>query len=137
MLTARVSLLEIVDPDVAKRFIYAAGAGDVNLVVNMLHDGVPVDCFDEHGETALLWAAFNNHNDVANVLAKSGADVSWQDRYGNTPLIRAANRNNTDVMEVLLHHGADPSIVDVIGRTALDYARLRECEEAIQLLKKY
>ena len=76
MLIAHDSLLESVDPDVVKRFIFAAGKGDVNAVADMLHEGVPVDCCEEYDVTALYWAANNNRIDVVNVLLESGANVN-------------------------------------------------------------
>ena len=136
MLIAHVSLLEIVDQDVVKRFMDAARFGDVNVVVDMVLEGVPVDCYDEYGSTALNWAALYNNIDVVNVLLESGANVNWQDRSSFTLLMGAAMSNSTGVMEVLLHHGADPSIVDVVERTALEWARMRYREEAVRLLEK-
>ena len=132
-----VSLLEIDDPLVVKRFHDAVGKGDVSVIVKMLRDGVPVDCYYEDSRTALYWAVYYDGIDVVKVLLESGANVNRQDRNGRTPLIQAAINNNTDVMEVLLHHGADPSIVDVVERTALEWARMRYREEAIRLLEKY
>lgn len=39
--------------------------------------------------TALLYAAYYNHVDVAEILLKYGADPTITDRYGNTPLYYA------------------------------------------------
>ena len=136
MLLTCISLLEIDDPLVVKRFHDAARKGDVSVIVKMLRDGVPVDCYYEDSRTALYWAVYYDGIDVVKVLLESGANVNRQDRNGRTPLIQAAINNNTDVMEVLLHHGADPSIVDVVERTALEWARMRYREEAIRLLEK-
>ena len=137
MLIARDSLLEIVDPDVVGRFIHAAREGDVNAVVDMLREGVPVDCCDTVDQTALSCAVFFNHINVVNLLLESGANVNRQHRSGVTPLIVAAMMNYTNVMEVLLHHGADRSFVDEKGKTALDLARLYNHKEAIRLLENY
>ena len=137
MLIARVSLLEIVDQDVVKRFMDAARFGDVNVVVDMVREGVPVDCYDEYDSTALNWAALYNNIDVVNVLLESGANVNWQDRSSFTLLMGAAMSNSTGVMEVLLHHGADRSFVDEKGKIALDLARLYNHKEAIRLLENY
>lgn len=64
---ACVFLLEIV-----KRFHDAARYGVVNVVVDMLRDGVPVDRCDEHSRTALFMAAYYNRIDVAKVLLENG-----------------------------------------------------------------
>ena len=137
MLIACVSLLEIIDPDVAELFTDAARKGDANAVVNMLHEGVPVDCCNQYDLTALHCAAFANRTDVANVLLESGANVNRQNRSGRTPLMQAAMMNSTDVIEVLLRHGADRSMEDIKGDTALDRARTHNHKETMRLLKKY
>ena len=90
MLIARVSLLETVDREVVNRFHGAASDGDVNVVIDMLRDGVSVDCSDEYGQTALYWAAVNNRIDIVKVLLDSGANVNWQNCFGITPLMDAA-----------------------------------------------
>lgn len=137
ILIARVSLLEIVDRPVVERFHNAARSGNVNVVVDMLCNGVPIDCCNKRGETALWLATANNRADVAGVLLEGGANVNWKNNYyGRTPLIIAAMGNSTDVMKVLLHHRADRSIMDVEGKTALDWARWGEHKEVMWLLEK-
>lgn len=53
MLIDCVSFLGIVDTHIISSFHHAALAGDVNVVVDMLRDGVPVDCCDEAGGKTL------------------------------------------------------------------------------------
>lgn len=137
MLIACVSVLDIDDTNVAKRFLRAARYHDVNAIVHMLRGGVLVDCCNENYRTALHWAARNNCIGVVNVLLESRANVDPKDRLNVTPLMEAAFMNNTNVMEMLLHHVADRSVVDKRGLTALDIARRHSHEEAIRLLKKY
>ena len=137
MIAHVVSLLDIVDPDVAVSFHCAARNGDINAVVDMLRAGMPVNCFDDNDRTALHWAALNNRVDVVHVLLESGVNINWQNLWGNTPLMEAVKRNNTVVMEMLLQYGADQSIVDEEGITALEIARILNYEEAIRLLEKY
>ena len=137
MLIARVSLLDIVDRRVVEGFHYAARSGNVSMVVDMLCNGVPIDCCNKGGETALWLATANNRTDVARVLLERGANVNWKNNYyGRTPLMIAAMDNSTDVMKVLLHHRADRSIMDVEGKTALDWARWGERKEVMWLLEK-
>ena len=137
MLIPCVSVLDIDDTDVNKRFIRAARYDDVNVIVHMLRGGVLVDCCNENYRTALHWAARNNYIGVVNVLLESRANVDPKDRLNVTRLMEAAFMNNTNVMEMLLHHVADRSVVDKRGLTALDIARRHSHEEAIRLLKKY
>ena len=133
-----VCLLEITDNSFdIEPFIRAARYDDSNVVAGMLRDGVPVDCCDGDGQTALLWAALYNSVHVANLLLKNGANVNSQTRGGTTPLIAAARRNHAEVIEVLLHHGADLSIEAEGGRTALDAARIYNRQETIRLLERY
>ena len=62
-----VSSIEI-DRNLVVRFHYAAEKGDVSLVESMLQEGVPVDCVDRFGRTALFFAAHSNSTDVIRLL---------------------------------------------------------------------
>ena len=45
-------------------------------VINaLIEKGAPVNCQDEHGQTALHWAALNGQADRVALLLKNGAEV--------------------------------------------------------------
>ena len=137
MFVAHVSPLEI-DTAIVNRFHRAADRGDIRMILEMLRAGVPIDCRDTDGYTALLWAAMLKRTGVVYELLRKGADVNAQSCGGATPLHHVTLRNYTVLMKALLQHGADLSIMDKHGVKPLDLARIGKNEEVIHfLLEQY
>ena len=114
MFIVHVSLLET-DTAIVNRFHRAADRSDICIILEMLRAGVPIDCRDTDGYTALLWAAMLKRTSVVYELLRKGADVNAQSCGGATPLHHATLRNYTVLMKALLQHGADLSIMDKHG----------------------
>jgi len=105
-----------------------------------------------HGESALIWAAAENHGDAVRVLAEHGADVDGrsalltleprQRRAGQsvlplgswTPLMYAARENALAAGEALVASGARLDAVDPDGATALVIAIINAHYEFAELL---
>jgi ankyrin repeat protein len=92
---------------------------------------------DEHGATALNYAAANGHTEVASVLIEYGADVDARDERGMTPLHWAAKENQVGMVEFLLSHRASPDAKDEFGQTALDIAKSQGSREIAHLLQEH
>jgi ankyrin repeat protein len=111
----------------------AARAGDAESVRALLaHGGLPDATENWHGQTALMWAAIENHADVVQLLIDAGAEVDrastkhdWvkisysegnvpktRDLGGLTALQFAARQGSIDAVETLLDAGADPSLAE-------------------------
>ena len=69
--------------------------------------GVNVDELDEHGVTALLWAAINGHVEAIRVLAQLGADKEAKNVDGLTPLHGAAANGHVEAIKVLVQLGVN------------------------------
>ena len=78
--------------------------GDVNEIVKMLQEGVPVDCVGVLNQTALIIAARNNRTDIIRLLLQNGANVNERDRCGNTPVHTAVMGNSNEAIAVLIKH---------------------------------
>lgn len=130
------SFIEI-DEAIVDRFIDAARRGDVSLLSDMLHDGVPVDGTYGYGHKALREAAINNRADVARVLLQEGADVNKLSRGGETVLHIASRNNSTNVIRELMQHGASAIVKNNFGKTPMDIARVWNREEAISIMEQY
>ncbi len=119
----------------------AARAGVPSVVGRLLEAGAKVDARESfYGETALHWAAADNHGDVARLLVKAGAPVNERSatqvfarrRNGQsvlplgswTPLMYAARQNASDAVTALVALGADLNAQDPDGATALIIAIL-------------
>jgi ankyrin repeat protein len=111
----------------------AARAGDLESVRALLaHGGNPDLTENWHGQTALMWAAIENHADVVQLLIEAGAEVDrpstkhdWvkisysegnvpktRDFGGLTALQFAARQGSLQAAEKLLDAGADANLAE-------------------------
>jgi uncharacterized protein len=128
-------------PEGDSALMLAARSGNQQAVEMLLTGGAAVDAREGwHGETALMWAAGENHAAVARTLLEHGADIAavsaeftWDfvkqtgvasqlPRGGLTALLHAAREDSVETAAVLLDHGADPNVADPRGLSALRIA---------------
>jgi ankyrin repeat protein len=94
--------------------------GDVDRVRDLLGRGVdPNATFAAESEadtppvtgkiTALLFASWAGHTEIAKVLLEAGAEPGLGSLNGKTPLAAAAGKGHAGIVEALLEAGADPS----------------------------
>jgi len=91
---------------------------------------------NETGYTALTGAVSQNHNEVAKLLLKKGANVNHQYEGGFTPLMHAAFAGNVELVNLLLENGADPNARNGEGKTPLIFAREKGQDSVVELLRK-
>ncbi len=100
----------------------AARAGDAASVRALLaHGGDPEATENWHGQTALMWAAIENHADVVQLLIEAGADVN-----------RASTKH--DWVKISYSSGNVPKTRDLGGLTALQFAARQGSLEAAEAL---
>jgi ankyrin repeat protein len=113
----------------------AARTGRVEVVQALLDAGAKVDAREQwHGESALHWAAAENHAAVVSLLLARGSNAdersateTYRRRSGQsvmplgswTPLMYAARQNAIDAGTALAANGAQLDLVDPDGATAL------------------
>lgn len=85
----------------------AARDGDLAEVKAQIASGVDMNSPGDHGDTPLILAILNDHDDVAMVLIEQGADIQGRNRGGFTPLHAAAYVDDLDAAELLVATGAD------------------------------
>jgi uncharacterized protein len=80
--------------------VTAVRNGDAATAASLLQGGSNVNAQDEHGWTALAWAAGSGNVETTKLLLAHGADVTLTGRDNRTPLkiARAANRNEVIVL---------------------------------------
>ncbi|XP_049769781.1 ankyrin-1-like isoform X2 [Schistocerca cancellata] len=106
----------------------AAECGNMAEIVEILAQGVDINCRCEHGNTALHKAAKGGDVLAVNWLLEAGADVCAQNNWQQTPLHVAAGYGRQGVAMALLFYRADKDAWDGSGQTALQVAAA--CGEA-------
>jgi ankyrin repeat protein len=122
----------------------AARTGKVGALQVLLGRGAAVNAHEQSlEETALMWAAAENHGDAVRVLAEAGADLNARSRLlhlehkkfateamittnfargGWTALMYAAREGAVEGARALAEAGADVNLTDPDGTTALVFA---------------
>jgi len=102
----------------------AAKDGDYSKVVELLASGL--DPNRKHsGQTPLIYACENGHDQIAQVLLDNGAYVDARDRYGQTALHWCARNGQGRCAQLLVSRGADTTIESRLGETPVSIARQR------------
>ena len=80
--------------------IDAIKSGDSINIKKIVKSGADVNEVDKIGETALMWAVYNDYVDIVKLLINAGADVNVKNKYEFTALIRALK--NPRILEILI-----------------------------------
>lgn len=128
-------------PSQKKPFLAAARDGDLNTVIRLLDEGVPVDVYSRNKSTALIRAAGEGHEQIVNLLLNRGADIKICNEVGETALTRAAEKGRLSMVAILLAAGAT---VDGCSRhssvgweTPLQQALLNDHPAVANLLRQH
>jgi RNA polymerase sigma-70 factor (ECF subfamily) len=81
-------------------FDSAAKTGQLDLLEQMLVDGVGVNSEDSKGRTLLHWAVEANHVEAVRILLKYGADRNKTDSSRKTPYQLAREAGNTAILRL-------------------------------------
>ena len=65
------------------------------------------------GETFLHDACAKDHNDIVQLMIKSGADIEVMNRYGDRPLCHACWNGHFEVVKTLIEHDVDLNVENV------------------------
>lgn len=86
----------------------AAAVGNMEIVVELISQGVSIDLLSQSGRAAIHYAAQNNRKGIVDILMRSGADPSLPDIDG---LVAAELTEKSEIKEILLRGrdiGRDP-----------------------------
>jgi ankyrin repeat protein len=116
----------------------AARTGNVPAMKLLLTAGANPNATERwRSQTALMWAALENHPDAVKTLFEAGADIQARSSSGFSALMFAARAGHIDVARTLLDAGAMPNDTGKDGTSALGLAALNaHWELGLLLLEK-
>jgi ankyrin len=117
--------------------IYAARAGQLEIVKLLTGKGADIHATTSRACTALHCATAHGHEEVVAYLLDHGAQPSLQDRGSNTPLMLAVKNGRPRVARLLLEHMGGQgleAICQYSGHTALHLAVYGGCVELVAIL---
>ena len=85
-----------------------ARVGEAQQLLSIIDQGVPVNLTNDKGDTLLILAAYNHHEQVVEGLLERGAEVDRVNDRGQTALGCAVFRQNHKIAASLIAAGADP-----------------------------
>lgn len=101
--------------------MHAAWKGRLDAVKWLIANGAQINR-EPRQWSALHYAVFAGHEEVARLLVESGADVNALSTNGSTPLMMAARQGHEALAGMLLQHGADARIRNDREEDALVWA---------------
>ena len=114
--------------------VKASMRGDKQSVIQLIQSGRNVNAQNTYGESALMGAVYNNHNDIVEILLSEGADANTLDNKGNSSLIVASAKNNVQAVQTLIRSGADVDLANNSSDTALLVAALNGNVSIVDML---
>lgn len=99
--------------------IKATNKRDIDAVKMLLKSQLNLEVKNHKGKTALMIAAYNEDNAIAELLINAGADVNAQDEMLNSPFLYAGAEGNIHLVKLGLANGADFNVFNRYGGSAL------------------
>jgi ankyrin repeat protein len=130
-------------PKDVSKLLQAAGHGKLDLVNDLLTQGLPVNATNHVGCTALMSASASYRADVVLFLLRSGADVAVRTTDGQTALHTAVGSSPSmpdkqkECVRMLLEHGAEIDAQDKNGISPLMNAAWFGCTLAVSELLRH
>ena len=104
------------NPQVKHNFMRAARLNNLEVLKQMICDGIDVNCTVYHGFdkiNALHYATMEGHLEIVSELLANGCDVNkMASSSGITPLVIAAQTGTLEMVELLISGGAEVNITD-------------------------
>lgn len=117
--------------------LHAAADGASGRLQELLREGSDPNAQDDHGWTALHFAAQARSAECVRALLAAGARVDLCDSHGNTPLFRAVfeSRGAGSIIALLREAGADPHSTNSHGVSPVQLARRIGSYDVAQFFK--
>jgi HAD superfamily hydrolase (TIGR01549 family) len=121
----------------------AAAEGDLQRVRGLAsreEDNFDINAMDESGNTALIWAAENNHLEFVKWILNefsNDIDLDHMGYLGSSAVLRASRRGYYEVLHALIQAGANLDLPNHKLQHPLHFAAFQEHKDIVKLLLKY
>lgn len=109
-----------------------AREGATEKLMAIIDQGIPVDLTDSKGDTLMILAAYNGHDETVAGLLERGADINRLNDKGQGALTCAVFRKNEPLTRFLLQNGADPKLGAQNALAVTDMFGLPELKAVIE-----
>ncbi|XDD54122.1 ankyrin repeat domain-containing protein [Leptospira sp. WS4.C2] len=116
------------------RLFQALEKGNLELVKELLAEGVSINAKDSLGNSCLIKAVDEEELAIAKFLIQKGANVNLRNTTGETALYRAVYRGNLDLVKMLVAAGAETKVKTVGGISVAELAEERGEEGILKYL---
>ncbi|KAJ8390366.1 hypothetical protein AAFF_G00107600 [Aldrovandia affinis] len=137
LLRNRATELDARTNDGTTPLILAARLAVEGMVEELVHCHADINAVDDHGKSALHWAAAVNNVEATLVLLRNGANRDMQDNKEETSLFLAAREGSFEAAQILLDHFSNRDITDHLDRLPRDTAQERMHHDIVRLLDQY
>lgn len=110
--------------------------GNTQDLMLMIESKMPINLSDQKGNTLLMLAAYNNHEQTTQMLVDKGAIVDQKNDRGQTPLAGVCFKGYLNVAKVLVRAGANIYENNGMGTTPIMFASLFGNHEIVKYLSK-
>ncbi|MDO2932840.1 ankyrin repeat domain-containing protein [Paeniglutamicibacter sulfureus] len=111
-----------------------AREGKTEKLMAILDQGIPADLTDAKGDTLMILAAYNGHDETVSGLLERGADINRLNDKGQGALTCAVFRKNEPLTRMLVVNGADPHLG---AQNALAVAQMFDLPEFKAVIEEY
>lgn len=112
----------------------AARNGNAEILLPMLHAGMPVNLSDEKGNSLLMLASYHGHLEMTKLLLEQGAEPDQRNDRNQTSLAGVAFKGGLEIAKVLVKHGADPNADQGGGRYPIQFAAMFGNPDIVEFL---
>jgi uncharacterized protein len=116
----------------------AITAKKFDIANDLINRGIDVNIVNTDGQSVGHYLSFYPNLQISEKLLKLGMNINFQDKWGNTPLWYAIynGKGNYELVRLFIEYGADPEIINKAGKSSLDFAKSKNNDQLILMLKK-
>ncbi|MDJ0679145.1 MAG: ankyrin repeat domain-containing protein [Xenococcaceae cyanobacterium MO_167.B52] len=119
----------------ATALIKASQEQAIDIVRDLLIQGVNINLKNNDGNNALWFACFRNNMDLMKLLIDAGIDLDNQNDNGVTVLMYAASSGKPKAVKFFLEAGANPNLKNLDDFRAIDFSNTVEILNLLRSVK--